>query len=73
MQPRPPTVAGADRELGATLLAMAEMCNEGVDAACGALSTEEDAKLAWLATQVDRHARRVACSGALGVLRAWAA
>ena len=29
--------AGADPELGATLVAMAEMCNEGVDEACGAL------------------------------------
>ena len=45
--------AGADPELGATLVAMAEMCNEGVDEACGALSSEEDAKLAWLATQVN--------------------
>ena len=44
--------AGADPELGATLVAMAEMCNEGVDEACGALSSEEDAKLAWLARQV---------------------
>ena len=33
--------AGTDPELGATLVAMAEMCNEGVDEACGALSSEE--------------------------------
>ena len=41
-----------DPELGATLVAMAEMCNEGVDEACGALSSEEAAKRAWLAKQV---------------------
>ena len=44
--------AGTDPELGATLVAMAEMCNEGVDEACGALSSEEAAKRAWLAKQV---------------------
>ena len=44
--------AGTDPELGATLVAMAEMCNEGVDEVCGALSSEEAAKRAWLAKQV---------------------
>ena len=30
---------------------MAEMCNEGTEYACSALSSEEAAKLAWLAKQ----------------------
>ena len=36
---------------GAELISMAEMCNEGTEYACSALSSEEGAKLAWLAKQ----------------------
>ena len=36
---------------GAELISMAEMCNEGTEYACTALSSEEAARLAWLAKQ----------------------
>ena len=36
---------------GAELVSVAEMCNEGKEYACAALSSEARAKLAWLAKQ----------------------
>ena len=53
--PAAPKAAAEEEEeapaWGAELISMAEMCNEGTEYACSALSSEEAAKLAWLAKQ----------------------
>ena len=46
-----PAASGEAPAWGAELISMAEMCNEGTEYACTALSSEEAARLAWLAKQ----------------------